>query len=253
MSAVAEESIRSPQARVSAPLLDERRLAKISADAFRGADPYPWINPESLLTQAGFDLLRFNMPPLEVMKPSFGRRRAHGQQPHDRYALEYRPELPLHPAWHRLVEELHGPRYQRFLSRLFDSRRFTLSCHWHYTPRGCSVSPHCDARRKLGSHIFYFNTTEDWQPDWGGETLVLDDGGRLSRNSAPAFDDFDRAFAANAIGNRSLLFRRRGNSWHGVRTLNCPRDRMRKVFIVAVNGSGPLARLRRLLHRPDGY
>jgi hypothetical protein len=155
------------------------------------------------------------MPPMSLMKPSFGRQRAHGQTPHDRYALEYRRDLPVHAAWHQLVAELDGPVYQRWLARLFDTPRFTLSYHWHFTPPGCSVSPHCDAKRKIGSHIFYFSTTADWESSWGGETLILDDEGRFSRRSAPEFGDFNRSWAADAIGNRSLLFQRRGNSWHG--------------------------------------
>ncbi len=237
----------------SPELLDAARLNAIATESFRQADPYPWINPEGALNEPAFDLLRRNMPPLEVMKPSFGRKRAHGQKPHDRYSLEYRRDLDIHPAWHRLVDELNGPVYQGWLARLFATRRFRLSYHWHYAPRGASVSPHCDARRKLGSHIFYFNTSEDWDPSWGGETLVLDDGGKFSRNSAPEFEGFERSWTANAMGNRSLLFQRQGNSWHGVKPLACPEGTLRKVFIVVVNADHLAGRLLRLFHRPDGY
>jgi len=236
----------------TAELLDAQRLAAIPTSTFRETRPYPWLNPEGVLTGQAFDLLRANMPPLEVMKPSFGRKRAHGQQPHDRYSLEYAPDLPVHPAWHQLISELNGPVYQDFLARLFDTRRFRLTYHWHFTPRGCSVSPHCDARRKIGSHIFYFNTADDWDPSWGGETLVLDDGGRFRRSSAPDFDDFDRSWAANAMGNRSFLFQRRGDSWHGVKPLGCPEGVLRKVFIIVVNADTLGGRLLRMFHRPDG-
>jgi hypothetical protein len=233
-------------------ILDHARLSDISTDSFRSAVPYPWLNPEALLRQEAFDLLRANMPPLDIMKASFGRQRAHGQKPHDRYALEYHPDLDIHPAWHRFVEELNGPDYQQWLARLFATRRFRLSYHWHYAPRGASVSPHCDAKRKLGSHIFYFNTEDEWNADWGGQTVILDDGGRFKRSSAPDFDAFERSWTADAMGNRSLLFQRQGNSWHGVKALACPEDRLRKVFIVVVNADGLGARLRRLFHRPDG-
>ena len=234
-------------------ILDHPRLEAIATDSFRQADPYPWLNPEGLLTESGFELLRQNMPPLDVMKASFGRKRAHGQKPHDRYALEYRPDLPVHPVWHRFVEELNGPVYQAWLARLFATRRFRLSYHWHYAPSGASVSPHCDAKRKLGSHIFYFNTEDEWDRNWGGQTVILDDGGRFSRASAPDFSEFERSWTADAMGNRSLLFQRQGNSWHGVKALECPEDRLRKVFIVVVNADNLAARLRRLLHKPDGY
>ncbi len=110
-----------------------------------------------------------------------------------------------------------------------------LRFHWHWATNGNSVSPHCDAKRKLGSHIFYLNTEEDWDASWGGETIVLDDGGRFSRNSAPEFDDFDREIHAEAMGNRSFIFTRRGDSWHGVKEIHCPEGRYRKVFIVVLN------------------
>jgi hypothetical protein len=235
------------------PIIDQNILDQIATDTFRQADPYPWLNPEGVLTQAAFDILRTNMPPLDMMKASFGRKRAHGQKPHDRYALEYHEDLDVHPAWHQFVAELNGPIYQDWLARLFATRRFRLSYHWHYAPRGASVSPHCDAKRKLGSHIFYFNTPDEWDRDWGGETVVLDDGGRFSRASAPEFEDFDRTWTADAMGNRSLLFQRQGNSWHGVKTLNCPEDRLRKVFIVVVNADNLFGRIRRMFHKPEGY
>jgi hypothetical protein len=237
----------------STELLDLARLDTIPESAFRAAEPYPWLNPEGVLKDDAFTLLAAEMPPMELMKPSFGRKRAHGQTPHDRYALEYRPDLPVHAAWHQLVRELQGPAYRSWLARLFGTRRFTLSYHWHYTPRGCSVSPHCDAKRKLGSHIFYFNTGGDWDPAWGGETLILDDEGRFSTRSAPEFEDFARSWAADAIGNRSLLFQRRGNSWHGVRPVSCPEGLLRKVFIVVVNADTLAGRMRRLFYRPEGY
>ncbi|MEE4297780.1 MAG: hypothetical protein V2J20_14325 [Wenzhouxiangella sp.] len=233
-------------------ILDIERLNAIETGTFREAHPYPWLNPEGLLTAEGFDLLRQNLPETEQMKASFGRKRAHGQKPHDRFSLEYHPDLDLHPAWHRFIAELNGPVYQTWLSRLFGTTRFTLTYHWHYAPRGASVSPHCDAKRKLGSHIFYFNTEDEWDRNWGGQTVILDDGGRFSRNSAPDFGDFDQSWVADAMGNRSLLFQRQGNSWHGVQALDCPEGRLRKVFIVVVNADNLQARLRRLFHRPDG-
>jgi len=233
-------------------LLNADALAAVTTDEFRKADPYPWLNPKSVITDDAFEVLRTNMPRVDQMKASFGRKRAHGQTPHDRYSLEYQPGLDVHPAWHQLVGEFEGPIYQGWLARLFNTRRFRLTYHWHFAPRGASVSPHCDAKRKIGSHIFYFNSPEEWSADWGGETVILDDGGRFSRSSAPDFDDFDRSWPADAVGNRSLLFQRQGNSWHGVRELLCPEDRLRKVFIIVVNADTLGGRLRRLFHRPDG-
>ena len=64
--------------------------------------------------------------------------------------------------------------------------------------------------------------------------MVLDDGGRCKRGWAPGFEDFDGMISAEALDNRSLLFSRKGNSWHGVREITCPKDRLRKVFVVVV-------------------
>ncbi|MFU8814324.1 MAG: 2OG-Fe(II) oxygenase [Pseudomonadales bacterium] len=227
-------------------MLSQPDLDAIGTSEFRDAQPFPWLNPENVLTPAGFDELRAHLPPLTLMNKSFGRKRAHGQTPHDRYSLEYAADLPVADCWHQLVEELEAPGYQGWLARLFDTRRFRLNYHWHYTPRGASVSPHCDARHKLGSHIFYFHTAADWDPAWGGETVILDDEGRFSRASAPPFEAFTHRWRADAMGNRSLLFQRQGNSWHGVEPLQCPEGQLRKVFIVVVNASGGLAGLRRL-------
>jgi hypothetical protein len=74
--------------------------------------------------------------------------------------------------------------------------------------------------------------------------VVLDDGGRFPTRSAPRFEDFDRAISSLAVGNRSFIFTRRGNSWHGVREIRCPDGHMRKVFIVVLNRNTPLDRLR---------
>lgn len=217
--------------------LDYERLAAVDAEAFRNRSPYPWCNPQGLLTEAGYRRLLQTLPDVSQFTRVFGIQRSHGQKPHDRFALEYRANLEVAEPWHAFVEELRGAEYGRFLRRLFGRGRIQLNFHWHYTPHGCSVSPHCDARRKLGSHIFYLNTADDWDPAWGGETLILDEGGRFKRNSAPDFADFDQALAGESLGNRSLLFQRQGNSWHGVREIRAPEGYYRKVFIVVINDS----------------
>ncbi len=227
--------------------LDFARLEAIDAGAFRGQRPYPWVNPEGLLTEAGYRHLRETMPELSLFEASFGKRRSHGQPSHDRYVLEYDDRVDVGAPWQEFLTELEGTRYRDFLRRLFAVGDIDLNFHWHYTPDGCAVSPHCDARHKLGSHIFYLNDEDDWEADWGGETLILDDRGRHPRGSAPGFDDFDRTIASRALGNFSLLFQRDGNSWHGVREIRCPEGHMRKVFIVVINARTPLARLRRVL------
>ena len=229
--------------------LNDAALSGVPPAAFREAEPYPWVNPAAVLHQDAFERLRQELPDKSLFTTRFGIRRRHGQQPHDRYTLEYHRGSKVTPTWHEFIDELQSSAYREWIADLFGIRRFFLTFHWHYTPTGCAVSPHCDAPRKLGSHIFYFNTEEDWDPAWGGETLLLDDDGRLDLRSAPDFDAFERAVRPNALGNHSLLFGRRGNSWHGVRPLTSPPDRLRKVFIVVINRLTPHAFAKRWVAR----
>lgn len=224
--------------------LDYEKLAAMEGREFRQTSPYPWANPDGLLTEQGFKSLTGQLPDVSLFKPVFGRSRKHGQQSHDRYALEWSDDLAVSDAWKQFVEELRGPQYRDFLARMIGHDQFSLKFHFHYTPNGCSVSPHCDAVWKLGSHIFYLNTEADWKAEWGGETQVLDDRGRFSAGSAPAFEDFDEAMSSESLGNRSLLFIRAGNSWHGVKPIACPPGYLRKVFIVVINRDTAWYRLR---------
>src|SRR5262249_3432545 len=99
----------------------------------------------------------------------------------------------------------------------------------------CGVSPHCDARRKLCTHIFYFNTEDDWKTDWGGNILIMDDGRKLNPHSGPTFDQLQVSAALDPRGNASLLFMRTDHSWHGVKPLESPDGPLRKLFIVTTN------------------
>jgi hypothetical protein len=234
--------------------IDFERLRGIDAADFQDRNPYPWVNPAGVLTDDGYSALIDSLPDVSRFDTSFGKRRSHGQQPHDRYVLNYRDDLDVPRPWHDFAEEIKSTQYGDFLRRVFDVDKLDLSLHWHYPPKGASVSPHCDAKRKLGSHIFYFNTEEEWEPGWGGETVVMDDKGRFKRESAPDFSDFPDIIHTEGMGNRSLLFGRTDHAWHGVKPLRCPKGKLRKVFIVVINRMTPKVVLRRMLGRDaDGY
>ena len=225
--------------------LDLKRLEALDPTAYQTRDPYPYANPDGILHDAAYRKLVENLPDLELFEKIYGKKRAHGQTPHDRYALEYEDGLALPKPWQEFVDELRNGPYRELLCRLVGIPDLELRFHWHWATAGDSVSPHCDARLKIGSHIFYLNSEQEWNSTWGGETLVLDDGGRFARNSSPDFEDFDEIIQSRAVGNSSFIFTRRGNSWHGVRKLACPEGRFRKVFIVVLNKP----RLRRRLKR----
>jgi hypothetical protein len=222
--------------------LDFDRLDALDARAFRTQKPFPFVNPEKLLTADAYRHLLGSLPDVSLFEADFGRVRKFGQESHDRYNLEYRDGLAISEPWQEFIDELRGDHYRGFLARMFGQPEFGLRFHWHYAPRGCWVSPHCDSKRKLGSHLFYMNSSDDWHASWGGQTVVLDDGGCIGHGSSPAVEDFEGSVEASCLDNRSFLFRRTPRSWHYVKRMECPEDALRRVFIVVVDD-------RRLVHR----
>jgi hypothetical protein len=237
--------------------LNDECLANVDPELFQSCRPYPWLSLCSFLTDEGFHRLVETLPEITLFERQYGQQRAYGQVSHDRYALQYRSDLAVAQPWKDFVSELQSEAYWSFLRKLFalpHERRLPLTFHWHYATQGCSVSPHCDASRKLGSHIFYFNTESDWDPQWGGQTLILDDGGRFQPHSAPGFEDLRTVAVSGIIGNQSLIYHRTRHSWHGVRQLSCPPGKFRKVFIVVINRLTPQVWLRLLRAKDaDGY
>lgn len=215
-----------------ASCIDPSALAAIRASDVTAAKPFPWCQPDKLIRDSVYHRLLEELPQPDNFRRVMGKPRRYGQASHDRFALDYRPGIPLSALWHDFVNELNDGPYRGKIAELLARDDFFLTCHWHYTPTGCSVSPHCDATWKLGSQIFYFNDEKSWDPRWGGSTVVLDDGGSIGYTSAPKFEDFRARINCEPIGNRSLLFLRTDHSWHGVESLSCPEDEMRKVFIV---------------------
>lgn len=222
-------------------------------EIYRKQHPYPWVKMQNTLTDEGFTQLAENMPPLSLFTRNEGVKRAYGQAPQDRYSLHYSPGLTLPLPWTEFLSELQGDAYRSFLCRMLGSTSFLLTFEWHYAWQGCSVSPHCDAARKIATHLFYFNR-EDWDPSWGGQTLILDGGQRFRTHSAPSFDQLEVVASSDPSGNNSLLFGRTQHSWHGVRPLNCPPGTMRQLFKVTVNALSFQVWWRKVRGKdPDGY
>ena len=124
------------------------------------------------------------MPELSRFRAFFGKQRKHGQASHDRYVLDYEDGMDLPAPWDQFIAELRSETYRKFVCRMLGVSHVRFRFHWHFTPNGGEVSPHCDSKGKIGSQIFYLNTSDDWQWDWGGETVILDDGGRISADNA---------------------------------------------------------------------
>jgi hypothetical protein len=220
--------------------LNTAYLDSIDEKAFQATQPFPWNNPQGFINPEPYRELLENMPKLEVFTSSFGKQRKSGQASHDRYILDYEKGVDIPAPWQAFVDEMLSDVYRGFVCRLLGVSKVRFRLHWHYTPRGAEVGPHCDSKGKIGSQIFYLNTEHDWKPEWGGETVILDDKGRFPTYSNPQFEEFDAQWPALTMDNRSILFGRRGNSWHGVKRIDCPDGQHRKVFIVVFEEYRPL-------------
>jgi hypothetical protein len=233
-------------------------LAALSNEEFQQRRPYPWVDIRGTLTAEGFQRLCDTLPDVSLFGRTEGETSQFGRAYHDRYILHYQDGKPVAEPWRQFCSELlYGREYREFLRRMLglgSRRQMIITMDWFYAWEGCSVSPHCDALRKRATHIFYFNTAADWHDDWGGHVLIQDDEGKLSRRSAPGFDDLKVAATVDPRGNGSLLFQRTAHSWHAVRPLGCPPGVLRKLFLVTVNAPTLQVWWRRIRGKdPDGH
>lgn len=212
--------------------LDAAVYSAIQEREFLNTKPFPFLNPQGAIKPEMFLKLHASMPDIGLFTKTVGMERKYGQKPHDRYELKYSYDLTLSPAWKEFISELYSAEYQNHIARIFGIKHFVTRVQWQYAYSGCSVSPHCDSRNKIGSQIFYFNTPDDWKDEWGGKTLVLDDHGTKDWRSAPELSEFDIVYASEIVPNRSLLFKRSDHSWHAVEELRCPPGALRKLFTV---------------------
>jgi hypothetical protein len=172
------------------------------------------------------------------------------QRPHDRYYLSLNSgpysvkrnifhakgvakKRHLSKSWIYFIDKLESQEYRDFVSDLFQAENFTLRFAWHMGFAGAEISPHVDATNKLGTHIFYFNPEGQWDPSWGGNTVLLGDLQKDIEN--PEFSDFGCSWNASNIGNTSLIWRNTPLAWHGVRPLAAPVGCFRKIFTVVIN------------------
>lgn len=232
--------------------LNRERLARVSSESFRKEMPYPWVSIEDTLTPSAFENLRESFPDASLFHVKKEMAPGEGPMSGPRAVLSYRPGVELPESWKKFVAELQDGFYESFLRRLFGlapDQQPSLTAEWHYAWQGCSISPHCDARQQVGTHIFYFNTEADWDSKWGGEILILDDLQRFQAQSAPTFADLQTAAVIDPRGNGSLIFQRTDHSWHGVLPLESPPERLRKLFVVTVAVPAVKAWWRRVRHK----
>ncbi len=224
---------------------DNKLLETIDIEEVTTGKSFPWVPIHGVLTQEGFEALHRDFPSQELFQYHENIIRGETQQrTHDRYYASYQvtpyPELVketgkglLKPqnlgiSWQEFIEELTSSRaYYNFVSKLLGTNNFGINIAWHIGITGNDISPHLDTKYKLGTHLIYFNTSDDWNPEWGGEFLILDN---LSKNvNNPEITDFVNVTEIPIINNRSLIFKNTNNAWHGVKPLQCPEGKLRRL------------------------
>lgn len=212
-------------------------LDKIDIEAYQNKAPFPYISITDVLYEDAYTNLVQTAPDISLFERQYGKDRYYGQRPHNKYFLLYSTKTPLADVWKEFIAELNSERYLKFVETIFNIERsdYNLELSWHYMMKDSSISPHCDGERKVGSQLFYLNTPDTWNEEWGGQTLALDDMGERDYRSNPEISDFTSTYKSKSVGNNSFIFTRTNHSWHAVDVLRCPDSSIRKMFSVVIN------------------
>ena len=221
-------------------------IEHVNTSVFEKNIPIPWCSFDRLLSDNSFQELIKTFPSLDYFERHSGLPRSHGQRPHDRWylALEHsiydhkEPGMKgcialndLDPCWQDFINELkESDSYNKMIEDLLGVKPHSVRFAWHIASTGGDISPHIDDPLKAGTHIFYFNTNDDWKEEWGGQTLFLGDIKHEKLN--PEISDFDFVVGAPMINNKSMLFKNTVNAWHGVAPIDCGNDHYRRLFNV---------------------
>jgi len=216
-------------------------LRQFDVEGFTQRKPFPWNNLSSFLRPEAFRSLCDDYPPLELFERHNNLPRANGQRPHNRHYLAYGSSIyhesesgvvrhdQLPATWQRFMDELKSSKdYRSFVQSVLGTSNFSPRFAWHVGSQGSEVSPHLDMPEKIGTHILYFNTSSDWKPAWGGQTLVL--SGKTTEAMNPDFADFQSFEEAQITDNHSFIFKNTPNAWHGVTALTSPPGSYRRLF-----------------------
>jgi len=231
--------------------LNADRLRTFDAAEFQQRRPFPWQGLAQLLTQEAFERLRTEFPDPRRFAAHQDRMRVHNQRPHNRCYLTLddrrfgrRREAgqigmtELSPAWRALIRALRRDQdYQRFAAQSLGTPHFRMRFDWHLAAAGQDVSPHCDDPAKAGTHLFYFNSSADWRPEWGGHTVFL--GGKRTERMNPELAEFAEQCPAPMLDNQSAIFRNVAEAWHGVGVCQCPPGHFRRLFCVVFRHTTP--------------
>jgi hypothetical protein len=223
--------------------IDYDRFEALVETAAKWRHDLPWYAVPQLLHEEKFQQLYEEFPDLSLFEEHKDLPREHNQRGHNRFYLAYeksiyhahmdsgvakRPELPA--VWQAFMTELEEARYTSLTAKFVGRTDFYFRYAWHIGVTGSEVPPHLDSDAKLGTHMFYFNTMEDWDPAWGGSPVLL--LGITTAANNPEWADFALHHEDENRGNRSLLFRNTPVMWHGYKPLRSPPGHLRRSFNV---------------------
>ncbi len=215
---------------------------------FVGNRPFPWYGFSRFLTSEAFAALDAEFPSLEFFERHSGMERLHSQRPHNRYYLAFTESIygahrpgekgcvgPEHlsATWREFIRQLQTDEtYLAFVRELLGVAKLEIRFAWHIAGPGDDISPHVDAESKAGTHFFYFHTSAEWQPEWGGGTVFL--GGKRTESLNPEIEDFAERHVASILENRSVLFRNGRDAWHA---LTCSAVRKAGIVVCSTSSS----------------
>lgn len=211
--------------------LNVEAIKSLDHKQFASAKPFPWANPQGLLTETGFENLRMNLPEISIFEIDPGYNK--DKRSKNRWELNYDTNVPVPSPWVEFIKELKGVEYRNFLQRMLGIEKFNLRFQWHFCADGFSIVPHVDSVKKLATHIFYLNTERDWDEKWGGQTVILDNH-TYSRHDARQMSDFTQPIYSKMLNNRSLLWKNTDDSWHAASDVHCPKNALRLLFTVII-------------------
>ena len=137
-------------------LINYSLLNNFDIEQFRNQKPFPYKQIKGFIKEEKYHKLRKELPNKQLFSEQKGNRRRYGQASHDRLSLDFKLSEAISKNWREFIDEIETGPYYEFVSNVLGTNKFQFKYHWHYTPSAASVSPHCDAEWKLGSHILIF-------------------------------------------------------------------------------------------------
>lgn len=223
-------------------------------DSHEGYAPHKYL--PNFLDDKTYEELRISYPSDELFVPEvvkMGKSDGGQGRPHIRrmmciynrnkpsyfdFAKQDITKLP--DVWQKFVNELLDPKgeYQEWLRESFNLKDFSIRLDFHRIVNARDVAPHCDNRKKIGSHLMYF-MPDGWKEEYGGQTYFYKD--KLKKVCDPEAEDFGNHIKIPTLGNGSLLFKNVCNGgWHGVSAISNDVGLHRQTVGVVINYKRPM-------------